>query len=134
MGTAKAEEIRHGVVTDDRITVEQWLRQWLELISDKAPSTLHSYRNHVEKHIVPALGEIRLAELHWEQIEDAKKQWARTDLGRRKGDDVGKLSARTQAHIFHTLRDALNHAKEKKKIIASNPCDFVSPPSSSARR
>ena len=63
--TQKAEELRQGIsLPDERMTVEQYLKQWLESISDSvSASALHAYRNHVELHIIPALGKVRLTEL-----------------------------------------------------------------------
>ncbi len=126
--TQKAEELRQGIAPpDERMTVEQYLKQWLESISDSvSASALHAYRNHVELHIIPALGKVRLTELRAQHIERAKAQWRSSDLKRRKGK-VGKLSARTTHHIFCTLRDALNRAK-RQRMIAINPCDLVDPP------
>ncbi len=53
--TRKAEELRQGIApADDRQTVEQYLRQWLEAIADSVSgSALHAYSNHVEAHIIP---------------------------------------------------------------------------------
>lgn len=126
--TKKAEELRQGIAPpDERMTVEQYLRGWLESISDSiSASALHAYSNHVEKHIIPALGKIRLTELRVQHIERAKVQWKSSDLKRRK-ERVGKLSARTTRHIFCTLRAALNRAK-RQRMIATNPCDLLDPP------
>jgi integrase len=126
--TKKAEELRQGIAPpDERMTVEQYLRQWLESISASvSASAFHAYSNHVEKHIIPALGKVRLTELRAQHIERAKVQWKSSDLKRRK-EKVGKLSARTTHHIFCTLRAALNRAK-RQRMIATNPCDLLDPP------
>ncbi|HEV3091292.1 MAG TPA: tyrosine-type recombinase/integrase [Candidatus Cybelea sp.] len=128
--TRKAEELRQGIApTDDRITVEQYLRQWLESIADSiSSSALHAYRNHVMVHIIPALGKVRLTELRPEHIERAKVKWAASAPKRRKKETVcAPLSARTVRHIYETLNVALNRAKRQRRIIV-NPCELMDPP------
>jgi integrase len=125
--TKKAEELRQGIApADDRQTIEQFLTQWLEAIADSvSASALHSYRNHIEAHIVPALGKIRLTDLRPQDIEKAKARWASEPAGRRK--KKVRLSARTVHHVFSTLRTALYRAKRQRRISV-NPCELVDPP------
>jgi integrase len=126
--TQKAEELRQGIApADDRQTVAEYLTQWLKSIADSVSgSALHAYRNHVEAHIIPAIGKIRLTELRVQHIEKAKVHWSSSKLRRRK-KDAGALSARTVHHIFSTLRTALYRAK-RQRCIAVNPCELVDPP------
>lgn len=126
--TKKAEELRQGITPrDDRQTVEQYLKQWLEAVADSvSASALHAYRNYVERHIIPELGEIRLSELRAQHVEKAKARWASTTIGRRK-EKKAPISARTVHHIFSTLRTALYRAK-RQQMIAVNPCELVDPP------
>jgi integrase len=125
--TKKAEELRQGIAAaDDRQTVEQYLQQWLESIADSVSgSALHAYRNHVEAHIIPAIGKIRVTELRPQHIEKAKARWATQSAGRRKKKVF--LSSRTVHHVFSTLRTALYRAK-RQRLIAVNPCELVDPP------
>ncbi|HEX3459099.1 MAG TPA: tyrosine-type recombinase/integrase [Candidatus Baltobacteraceae bacterium] len=126
--TKKAEELRQGIAPgDDRQTLEQYLRAWLEAITDSvSASALHAYRNHVETHIIPALGKVRLTELRPDHIEKAKARWASSKLRRRKRE-AGAISSRTVHHVFSTLRTALYRAK-RQRCIAVNPCELVDPP------
>ena len=125
--TKKAEELRQGIApADDRQTVEQYLTQWLESIADSVSgSALHAYRNHVEAHIIPALGKVRLSDLRAEHVEKAKARWATEPAGRRKKRVL--LSPRTVHHVFSTLRTALQRAKRQRRIAVS-PCELVDPP------
>lgn len=127
--TKKAEELRQGIApADDRQTVEQYLRQWLKSVSDSVSgSALHAYRNYVERHIIPALGAVRLTDLRANHIEKAKIRWASEMVGRRTTKKAKELSPRTVHHIFSTLRTALYRAK-RQRIIAVNPCELVDPP------
>lgn len=125
--TKKAEELRQGIApADDRQTLEQYLTSWLESIADSvSASALHAYKNHVDAHIIPAIGKIRLSELRAEHVEKAKARWASEPAGRRKKKIP--LSPRTVHHVFSTLRTALYRAKRQQRI-GINPCELVDPP------
>jgi Phage integrase, N-terminal SAM-like domain/Arm DNA-binding domain len=127
--TKKAEELRQGIApVDDRQTVEQYLKQWLLSVTDSiSGSALHAYRNHVEAHIIPALGKVRLTELKPEHLERAKVKWASSILKRREEGTILTLSTRTVRHIYETLNVALNRAKRQRRIIV-NPCELLDPP------
>ncbi len=57
------QTIRAGQAPDDE-TVEEFLTRWLEATGHTIePSTLLSYRDHVEHHIVPMLGPLRVRAL-----------------------------------------------------------------------
>jgi len=125
--TKKAEELRQGIApADDRQTLEEYLTQWLASIEGTiSSSALHAYSNHVETHIIPAIGKVRLTELRAPQIEEAVRTWQTKAAGRRK--KKVQLSSRTVGHVFATLRTALKRAV-RQRSIAWNPCDGVDPP------
>jgi hypothetical protein len=52
----------------DAWTVGRWLRYWLTTRTSIRPSTLRSYTEHVELHLIPHLGRIRLGELTGRQV------------------------------------------------------------------
>jgi Phage integrase, N-terminal SAM-like domain len=64
-GSTPSED--HGV---DAWTVGRWLRYWLTTRTSIRPSTLRSYTEHVELHLIPHLGRIRLGELTGRQVAD----------------------------------------------------------------
>lgn len=123
-------------------TVEQYIKQWLAVTLPQrvaagrlAESTLDSYREKCELHIIPHLGRVKLVELgtvhirHW-LLELAKKPSGRTpkkaaNTGEKPKED--KLSARTQAYCFAILRKALNDAVDDE-LIRRNPALRVAPP------
>ena len=51
-------------------TVARWLRYWLTTRTSIRPSTLRSYTEHVQRHLIPHLGRIRLGELTGRQVTD----------------------------------------------------------------
>jgi integrase len=117
----KSEELRRGIPTYDETTsLAAYLRDWVEQ-ADIQAQTRRAYRIHVERHIIPAFGAIRLCGLRATHIEAAIHAWNVPSRGRRR------LSAHSVKHIYDTLRAALNRAK-KRQLIGANPCDFVQAP------
>ena len=63
---AAAVSVNEGTYTDpSRLTVGQWLDIWeRDYLGSVKPSTADVYRLNIENHIKPALGAVRLTELH----------------------------------------------------------------------
>ena len=100
-------------------TLAQWLRYWLTHMVEphRARTTVYCYTNIVEKHLIPALGEVRLTALTPTMIE-SYYQW----LGSEKN-----LSPNTvyKHHILlHTsLQQAYRHG-----ALPDNPINRTTPP------
>ena len=62
---AAAVAVNQGTyVTPSRLTVGQWLDIWAaEYLGGRKPNTVRIYKNNITKHIKPALGAVRLADL-----------------------------------------------------------------------
>lgn len=57
-------------IEPQRMTLAAWLDIWAqEYCGDVKPGTLRDYKNHIETHIVPALGAIRLCELQPHDVQ-----------------------------------------------------------------
>jgi integrase len=106
-----------------------------------AESTLDSYRDMVEKHIVPHLGRVRLVDLSTAHIrswllELADKPSGRTRKTLREGETElpppEKLSTRTVAYAHAVLRKALNDAVDDESI-KRNVCLLVDAPTAEKR-
>jgi site-specific recombinase XerD len=92
------------------------LRYWLKLAEPNLrPSTVHSYRDHIERYLIPSLGRITLADLTPRRLRAAFDLLAR--LRTRQGTPV---AASTVDRILATLRSALN-AAVREGLIAGNP-------------
>lgn len=86
-------------------TVARWLRYWLTTRVAIRPSTLRSYTEHAERHLIPRLGRIRLGEL---TSHDATAMFARLAATDTR---LGRPPTPTTLHrIRATLRSALNAA------------------------
>ncbi|HEX3475309.1 MAG TPA: tyrosine-type recombinase/integrase [Kofleriaceae bacterium] len=134
----RALEQLAGLVTPD--TILRWYR---ELIAKKYDGTAQreGYRPGMERkvetvdddrgrlynHILPALGDVVLAELRPRQIRDFVKALAgKRKLGNRRKDGTRVateelIAPRTVRHVYATLRAMLNDALADE-LITTNPC------------
>jgi integrase len=106
---------------DGRLTVGRWLDTWQQdyVAGGARPrraGTIASYRSVVENHLRPRLGQVVLARLTREQVNQALGGVASTGV-----------SPNTVPHVFHILRIALNEAVRSEKLRA-NPCLRLDPP------
>ncbi|SDY49569.1 Site-specific recombinase XerD [Geodermatophilus africanus] len=105
-----------GVRIDDRETVADFLARWLQVkVGEAKPTTLRSYRAHVENVIVPAIGHMPLERLRAEHVEQLL-----TDAMHGRGPV-------TVRRIHATLRSALSYGVKTRRLpfnVASN----VTPP------
>ncbi len=116
----------------DKLSVGDWLRRWLASRSAEGhvgARTQERYRGVIEKHLIPALGQMRLQAVRPDHISDLKARWlsgsaptARTALS---GGTVHK-------HLV-VLRRSFADAV-KLGLIVRNPVDAVTAPSVKVRR
>lgn len=144
-------EIAQGTVGQDmRTTVRQFADLWMTqyVVPSCKPSTAKTYRSFLTSRILPALGDLPLAELTplrlTEFINAIREDTARTtaidpQLRVRAADrDVPlspprPLSDRTVKHYYDALRDMLNIAVQWE-YLTKNPMDRVTPPKVRKRR
>lgn len=111
-----AEKLREATASVDagtyiepqRMTLSQWLDIWVhEYCGDIKPGTLDDYKGHIENHIKPALGAIRLCDLQPHNIQ----RFANA-LKTRMSHKTGKpLAPKTIRNIVQgTLCNALSEA------------------------
>jgi len=60
--------------TASTLRVEQYLREWLEHLHRK-PATLATYRRMLDQRLVPAVGDVLLAQLTGETLRNAYASW-----------------------------------------------------------
>jgi integrase len=99
-----------------KMTVKEYLTQWLEGRVDVKPRTLRGYREQVQYNILPHLAAYRVDQLSKLVIEKAWK--ALIDLGKSPGSVV-------LAH--RVLSPALRALVDEGKLVR-NPCDLVTLP------
>jgi integrase len=103
-----------------RLTVGDYLADWLDTRRSLRPSTLKSYREHVTLYLMPLLGEIRLSELRAHHV-DSMLAAISTPQRRRP------LSPSTVRRVHATLRTALNSAV-RQRLLPYNPAVHVDLP------
>lgn len=95
---------RRAGVTRTRLTVGDFLVEWVASVRNIRPTTRHGYEVAVEYHLVPALGHIRLSELAPLHVERAIRGW------------LERVSPKHARNIHAVLRTALNDAVRKRMI------------------
>ncbi|MDX2168436.1 MAG: site-specific integrase [Deltaproteobacteria bacterium] len=129
--TRMTNEIATGAfVEPTRMTVSAFLDRWL---ADSAAirvsaKTLERYEEIVRKHLIAALGPIRLVDLRPLHIQEYYAAALRSG----RLDGKGALSAQTVLHHHRVLREAL-HQAVRWQLLARNPADAVDPPKPSRR-
>lgn len=104
------------------ITVGIWLARWLVLIEPTVEfGTMMPYRIHVNKHIVPRIGGVKIQRLRPADVEGL--------YARLLKDGVKPPSVRK---IGTTLSIAMNHAV-RSRLITSNPTSGVKRPKASKK-
>lgn len=101
-----------------KLNLGDFLKQWLHdyASTNVRPTTAEGYRIIIEKHLVPALGNIVLSQLHPHHLQHYYSE------ALSKG-----LSARTVLHHHRVLSEALNHAT-RWGLVGRNIAQAVDPP------
>jgi len=102
-------------------TLETWLGFWLATRRSIRPSTARTYRTHIDRYLVPALGQLPRAELSGRDIARTFAVLAGTR--NRRGRVYGPAMLQ---RIRATLRAALN-AAIREGLIRDNPARRVGP-------
>ena len=120
-----------GYVRPAKVTVADFLRQWLQDYAsvNVRARTAHGYQHKIERHIIPTLGAVPLADLRPDHLTAFYAQ-AMKD-GRADGKEGG-LSARTVRHFHRILHDALAWGV-RMGLVARNVADAVTAPRAKAK-
>jgi len=112
-------------VVPTKLSVKEFLvRQWLPAIKATVrPTTYRSYEQHVNAHIVPHIGTVKLQQLSGAQVNALYAKLAKDG----KRDGVTGLSARTVHHVHTCLHKALKDAV-RWGYLMRNPLDAADPP------
>ncbi len=116
-------EVGNGTaVAPSRVTVAEYLREWLAGADHLAYKTRERYRGLVEQQAIPHLGALELQKLRPAHIAD----WHATLL-RSGGAEARPLSVRTVGHAHRVLHTALARAAQLE-IVTRNVASMVHPP------
>ena len=121
-------QVRTGTYTEpSKLVVREWFDRWLKHYKkgNIDQSTFESYKDHIDLHILPEIGHIKLSKLktfHLQELYHKKLQG-----GARRDSKPGGLSARVVRYLHMICRQALEQAKAEG-LITINPCDATKPP------
>ena len=123
----RLDEVERGMALDSRkLTVEDYLAQWLDSKRGIRSSTRRAYESHIRVHINPHVGKLPLRSLRADHL-DAMYSAIRSASER-------PPSIATVRRTHATLRGALNSAF-KRRLIPFNPANQVElPPEPMAER
>lgn len=112
-------QLDNGIfVKPSKVTVAEYLQQWLTDYAELncSPKTIESYRQLVNSHLIPELGNIKLVELEARHLQAmyAKKR------------DTG-LSARTVRYLYNLMSQTLSYSM-KQGILSRNVALNTEPP------
>jgi integrase len=102
-------------LADHRLTLNEWLDEWLAQAALSRPRTHPFYRQKLD-HVRPLLGNVAMDEI---DSRDIRKTLA--------GLDAVGMSATMLQHVYRSLSTALNAAAEERRI-SRNPCSGVAVP------
>ncbi|PPD57360.1 tyrosine-type recombinase/integrase [Dehalogenimonas etheniformans] len=100
-----------------RLTVADHFQNWLKgyVKTNCSPRTLDGYQSIIDVHLIPALGSIKLKQLHPQSIQAYY------------GKACESLSARTVHHHHRVLFQSLKYAV-RQGYLGRNPAELVDPP------
>jgi integrase len=128
-----AARVRSGVPATIPTTTAEYLRDWLAGRRGLSPKTIRGYSDDINKYLIPYLGDIPLQKLrigHVEAMFRAIDDRNTAIAIARASDDpavratvkgVRPRGASSMQRLYATLRVALNHAVDRKKLIPANP-------------
>ena len=121
---ARVAARRGEYVDKSRITVEQYLTQWLDVHAlEVKPRTRSGYSWLIESYIVPGIGRVRLQAVRPQTLSTFYRGLLAS--GGRKGRP---LSPRTVEYVHAVLRKAFNDAVRTDQVLSSNPADRAKRP------
>ncbi|MCE0764817.1 site-specific integrase [Pseudonocardia kujensis] len=116
MDDLKAKAAR-GVVVTHRLTVGQFLAEWIDAKTDVKEGTAHSYRRHIQLYFEPLIGHILLADLRVHHVAAML-----AEVGKVPGARGGGPA--TRQRVRASLRTALGDAV-RQGLITVNPAALV---------
>ncbi|EFV14743.1 site-specific integrase [Segniliparus rugosus] len=135
--TERLAEIRQGVHVDRSMTTAQYLRDWIDAKEESGlrAKTVLSYRQHIEAHLVPHLGHIKLRDLRATHVEKMLREVAKPPKAPEPGEKIAKgkrrnpkqLSPSSVRRVYATLSSALGAAKRKRLISFNAAVDADRP-------
>lgn len=131
MNEIKYQRDKGTFVQPTKLTVAEWLTTWLNDYAKirTRQTTWDSYEVQVRKHLIPAIGHLKLTQLQTHQLQKLYKQ--KREGGRADGKEGG-LSVKSVRYIHAVINMALTQAV-KERLISINPAEAVDLPKETKR-
>ena len=123
MDELKGQSTR-GVDVASRITVGEYLRGWIAGKKDIKANTLNSYTGHVDHYFEPIIGNVRLADLRVEHVQEIFDYIDEHNEKCARGRATRPVGPTSVQRIRATLRGALNDAM-RQGLISTNPASLI---------
>jgi integrase len=115
--------VAHGIHTHSRVTVAAAGQRWLdEVDSQLERSTVESYRQHLNDHIIPYIGAVKLADLTVPLVRDFTDR-LRADkrspaMIKRVIGDLGAIlgNAQERGHVAQNVVHSLPRKKKRRRL------------------
>lgn len=112
----EADKTKNNLVFPDDITLENWLNDWLKMKSINCDeTTLYGYKNIINNHLIPALGEYKLQVITPSMLNNYFIGKLNEEFKPNK-----KYSKNTVRKHYDLLLDVFKSAVDKEKIL-KNP-------------
>lgn len=121
---SQGEVSKRDFVAPSDITVKDVAEAWHKRKKDAGTyryGTLHNWRIHIDKHILPHLGEFRIQAVTVEQIENAAAGWAHVASAKEANNILTTLTAIFKlAQRYGPLQGKANAAQLAERLKLSN--------------
>ena len=128
----KAMEEAKGldIIRSGQYTVAEWMRLWFEIYSKPSirERSAEGYRNYIENHIIPHIGEIKLNKL---TPMDIQKMYNETKTSGRVQRVNSKKEAGVSNRLVRGMHMVLHNSLEqavREGLLAKNPTEFCKIP------
>lgn len=124
---AIAEAKKLNLIKTSQHTVDTWIHLWYNTYIKNSirETTACYYRNYIENHIVPHIGDVPLAKLSTMQIQQMYNDIQQNGrIVKYEGMPKKPLSPRTMRGIHVLLHECLDQAV-REKLLSGNPSDPV---------
>ncbi len=125
----RIQEIEGGTYREpSKISFGEYATQWLDDLSGLKNSTDESYERTVKKHLIPAMGHIRLRAVDAEALKNYKR-FALTEGKRdRKGKLTGEGLSDTSVNNHFRILNLILKSAHREHLIPRNPVQDIDPP------
>ena len=110
------------------MTLSEWLDRWLEqMASVLRPSALDHYRNDLEYHVKPCLGQKGLTQITAADLRKPYDSLKQRGIVHPRPDQSRRLST-TTVHGIHTALHHVLKSAAGQQLLPYNAADYVEPP------